>query len=119
MKEVDEIIERYQSEYDGEGSENVYVVKFDKVDYISEYSFITDSSAFDKNYASTDYTVDNGNVTMVTYRKGDHKVSFLLNYNNFSVTVKLNGVSEPVVLDAYDCLNNNITCNWTGVIEKD
>ena len=27
--------------------------------------------------------------------------------------------TSTIVLDAYDCLNNNITCNWTGVIEKD
>ena len=89
MNTVDEIIETYESEYDGAGEENSYVVKFDKIEYSSVYSFITDSSAFDKDYVSTDYTVDNGNVTMVTYRKGDHKVSFLLNYNNFAVTVRL------------------------------
>ena len=29
-----------------------------------------------------------------------------------------NGNSK-IVLDAYDCLGNNITCNWTGVIEED
>ena len=27
--------------------------------------------------------------------------------------------TSTVILDAYDCLNNNITCNWTGIIEKD
>ena len=27
--------------------------------------------------------------------------------------------NSTIVLDAYDCLGNNITCNWTGVIEKD
>ena len=29
-----------------------------------------------------------------------------------------NGNSK-IVLDAYDCLGHNITCNWTGVIEED
>ena len=27
--------------------------------------------------------------------------------------------NSTIVLDAYDCLGNNITCNWTGVIEED
>ena len=27
--------------------------------------------------------------------------------------------THTVKLNAYDCLGNNITCNWTGVIEKD
>lgn len=27
--------------------------------------------------------------------------------------------NSTVVLDGYDCLGNNITCNWTGVIEED
>lgn len=27
--------------------------------------------------------------------------------------------NSTIILDAYDCLGNNITCNWTGVIEED
>lgn len=27
--------------------------------------------------------------------------------------------NSTIVLDAYDCLGNNITCNWTGIIEED
>ena len=27
--------------------------------------------------------------------------------------------NSTIVLDAHDCLGNNITCNWTGVIEED
>ena len=90
METVDSIITKYVLEYPGaEASEDSYVVKFNNIDYTSEYSFFTDSFAFDKDYEVTDYTIDNGNVSMVTYRKGDSKVSFLLNYNNFAVTVRL------------------------------
>ena len=87
---VDAIISAYTLEYAGaELEENSFVVSFDKIDYVSKYSYITDSAAFDKDYVRTDYTIDNGNVTMVTYRKGNDKVSFLINYNNFSVTIRL------------------------------
>lgn len=27
--------------------------------------------------------------------------------------------NSTIVLDAYDCLGNNITCNWTGIIEEE
>jgi len=86
-EKIDSIMKKYVDEYPP--SENSYVVTFDAIEYTSKYSFITDSFAFDKNYVTTDYTVDNGNVTMVTYRKGDSRVSFLINYNNFSVNVRL------------------------------
>lgn len=36
-----------------------------------------------------------------------------------SLTIKDNGNgTATVILDSYDCKNNHITCNWTGVIEK-
>ncbi len=99
IAEVDSIIDSYKKEYQGaETPENSYVVEFNSIEYVSQYSFITDSSAFDKDYVSTDYTMDNGNVTIVTYRKGDQKVSFLLNYNNFSVTVRLDA-NTVITLD--------------------
>lgn len=90
MKNVNSIIASYTSEYSGaEDPANSYVVSFDAIEYTSQYSFLTDSSAFDKEYVTTDYTIDNGSVCMVTYRKGDDVVRFLINYNNFSVTVRL------------------------------
>lgn len=37
-----------------------------------------------------------------------------------SVTITDNGNGEStIVLNSYDCHGNHITCNWTGVIEKD
>lgn len=30
-----------------------------------------------------------------------------------------NDGTHTVILDGYDFKGNNITCNWTGVIEKD
>ena len=33
--------------------------------------------------------------------------------------IKNSDGTHTVKLNAYDCLGNNITCNWTGVIEKD
>ena len=65
-------------------------------------AYITDSFALDSDYVYTDYTIDNGNVTMVTYKKGDSVVRFILNYNNYSVTVKLSE-TEEYTLDKYGC----------------
>lgn len=65
-----------------------------KVDYKSKYSYVTDSFATDKDYVETDYTCDNGNVVLVTYEKEENgvksTVTFILNYNLFSVKIKVN-----------------------------
>ena len=68
-----------------------------------DFSFyVTDSEATDKGaYKSTNYTVDNGNVVMVTYTKGTEKVNFILNYNSYAVTVRLNGEVLEVGSYAY------------------
>ncbi len=94
-KDVDEIIAKYESKYPGDDANgNSYVVNFSSIEYKSQYSYITDSCAFDKDYVYTDYTVDNGNVTMVTYKNGNSEVSFILNYNNYPVTVRLSAELE-------------------------
>ena len=79
-----------------------------KADYNVEYSsfvyptdvYRTDSYASDENYVYTNFTLDDGNVTMVTYKKGDSTVRFILNYNNFDVTVTLRD-GEVYHLGAY------------------
>lgn len=44
-------------------------------------------------YDRTDYTVDSGRIVLVTYAKGDSVVHFVLNYNTFDVTVRLQGIN--------------------------
>ena len=84
------LIASYEKAYPGaEDSAMTVPVVFAGFEYSSNYKFITDSFATDSNYDYTTYTVDDGNVTMVTYKSGDHVVRFILNYNNFSVCVKL------------------------------
>ncbi len=53
----------------------------------------TDSEATDgTNYVDTDYTLKDERLVMVTYRKPDGKlVRFILNYNLFDVTVRIDG----------------------------
>ncbi len=95
-KSLDALIKEYTDEYPGsEAEENNYVVVFDGIEYKSKYSYITDSAAFDKDYVKTAYTIDGGNVTMVKYRKGADEVVFFLNYNNFTVNIRLD--SETVI----------------------
>ena len=98
-EKLDAIKEKYENEYHTT-SESVNVV-FEEVEYSSKYSYITDSSAFDKNYVYTDYTIDNGKVVMVTYSNGTDDVVFLLNYNSFPVTVRL-GEGREYNLSKYD-----------------
>ncbi len=68
-----------------------------------DFSFyVTDSEAIDtEGYKSTNYTIDNGNVVMVTYKKGTETVNFILNYNSYAVTVRMNGEQIPVGSYAY------------------
>ena len=106
---VDALILSYENEYCGaEDEANTVNVSFADFKYgvdefTTKYTYITDSLAQDKNYVETDYTIDNGNITMVTYRNGDDIVRFILNYNSFDVVVKL---SETVTyeLSAYGCV---------------
>ena len=66
-----------------------------------DFSFyVTESEATDtKGYKNTNYTVDNGNVVMVTYKKGTETVNFILNYNSYAVTVRMNG--EQILVGSY------------------
>ena len=107
-EKVTAIAESYEAYYNGaEDASNNVDVEFGGADfeygtdeYKTKYSYITDSNALDKDYVYTDYTIDNGNVTMVTYKKGTSVVRFILNYNSYKVTVKLSD-SESYTIDAY------------------
>ena len=62
--------------------------------------YVTSSEASNKaEYQKTHYTIDNGNVVMVTYKKGTETVNFILNYNSYDITVRMNG--ELVVVKSY------------------
>ena len=83
----------FETEYAGT-SENPAVVSFGRVEYTTEYDYVTDSFATDgKNYDYTEFTVDNDLVTMVTYydRVTGDTVYFLINYNIYEVNVNLGG----------------------------
>lgn len=88
--EVDSLIKSYTDMYCGDDANgNSFVATVSEIEYKSKYSYITDSGAFDKDYVKTEYTIDNGNVAIVTYKNGDSEVKFILNYNNYSVNVRL------------------------------
>ena len=106
---VEEVIVKYETEFAGAADEsNNVVVVFDDFEYgtekySSKYTYITDSFAQDEDYVETDYSITNGNVTMVTYRLGDDVVRFILNYNSFDINVKLSA-TETYELSAYGCV---------------
>ena len=90
---VDAVIKEYTDIYNKETGEEVAVTADDIRGYVSQYNYMTDSIATDKNYHKTDFTCDNGNVVMVTYEREvdgvKDTVVFLLNYNIFSVKIKV------------------------------
>ncbi len=100
VKEFDKIVAKYESEYSAENAENIHSISFNSFVYETNYSYLTDSFAFDENYVYTDFTCDNGNVVMVTYKKGDDVKQFILNYNNYSVEVRLDK-DNICTVDAY------------------
>ena len=99
-KQIDAVIAKYEAEYPAGGT-NPYVVSFDSIEYSSQYAYITESLATDgKDYVYTDYTSDINNIAMVTYSNGTDSVSFILNYNIYSVTVNL-GNGETYTIDKF------------------
>lgn len=94
VQEIANVIAKYTSSYKNEGG---YEIKLDAIDYVSEYDFLTDSYAADEDYDYTAFTADD-NLVLVTYSNGEREVSFILNYNVYSVNVKLDGVqiNEPI-----------------------
>ncbi len=88
--DIDAVIAKYTAEYPGAANaEDNYEVSFDALEYNSKYSYITDSATFDEDYVRTEYTIDNGNVVMVTYAKGEEMYTFFLNYNSYTVNIRL------------------------------
>ncbi len=87
------------------GAEPGREVVFDHVEkYESKHNYITDSYSTDGvKYVETQYTLDNYNVVMVTYRdpKNGHEVKFVLNFNIYSVIVNIEG-EDAFVLGKYE-----------------
>ena len=82
-----------------------YYYKSEAVDspYKSQYSLVTGSVSDDDTYMYTDYTSDDANVVVVTYRRasdGD-TVKFILNYNTYAVNVTLGGKQYTLSKYAY------------------
>ena len=90
IAKLDAVIAKYENEYKGHTDESLNVtVGINSIDYVSKYDYYTSSQATDEEYDFTDYTLDNGKVVVVTYKKGDSTVKFVLNYNIYSVNVRL------------------------------
>ncbi len=104
-KTIKAVIDGYATQY-SEGSEQVTLKADDVNDYKSKYAYITDSTMTAKDYVVTDFTCDNGNVVMVTYERevdGNKETTvFLLNYNVFSVKIKLDGLAYEKLADLCD-----------------
>lgn len=103
-----------------------------------QFDLITDNKSQDGDFDGK-YTISNtpGKMVMMagfTNNYAQSVGSWLYEYGGSSATGYANyamlksGTAEfinngdgthTVKLNAYDCLGNNITCNWTGVIEED
>ncbi len=69
------------------------------LDYETQYHYVTSSdSQSGAAYETTDYTLADGSIVLVTYSDGTHLYRFLLNYNTFSVRLNFGG--ETIELPA-------------------
>ena len=101
-KKLAAIVDSYTTQYPGSENAalNVEVAIGAMDEYASEHSFFTLSDCLDgDDYVVTDYTLDNGKVAIVTYQKGESTVRFILNYNIYTVNVRLDG--KVYTLDKY------------------
>ena len=92
--ELDSLINELYGEYNNADDVDPIVVSVNAVDDYennTQLHYVTDSSALDDDYSYTDFSLDDGSIVMVTYSNGTDSVRFILNYNIFSVTVRLNG----------------------------
>ena len=102
-KAYGEIEQYYTAKFSGdsENAENDSIVEIDElVGYESKYSFATTSDGLDEDYIKTAYTLDNNKVVIVTYSNGEKTVRFILNYNIYTVDVRIDGVIYT--LDKYE-----------------
>lgn len=102
-KAYGEIEQYYTAKFSGdsENAENDSIVEIDEiVGYESKYSFATTSDGLDEDYTKTAYTLDNNKVVIVTYSNGEKTVRFILNYNIYTVDVRIDGVIYT--LDKYE-----------------
>ena len=102
---INNVLSKYTSVYNKDGGVEVTVTS-DDISYKSKYKYVTDSIGTDDNYAKTDFTCDNGNVVMVKYEKVENGVKdtvvFILNYNIFSVKIKVDTTVHSNVAEYCD-----------------
>ncbi|MBQ8689597.1 MAG: hypothetical protein IJ515_04460 [Clostridia bacterium] len=108
-KKLDEVVATYVAEYpevEGATHATIAIAGLDDPNYESKYSYTTSSDCLaGDEYNYTDYTLDNGKVVIVTYKKGNEEVRFLLNFNIYTVNVNVDG--KIVTLNKYQYQNLN------------
>ncbi len=67
------------------------VAEIGDFDYTPKHNYFTTSDGLDSDYMTTESTVSDGTVVMVTYSNGKDNVSFILNFNIFAVNVRMDG----------------------------
>ena len=133
----------YEGDYWGTGYSNYTIYIMNKsAGYVYgdtlQFDLVTDNTKQDGSFAGK-YTISDkpGKLVMVAgftnkyaqavgswfYEYGGSSASGYKNYamikSGTAEFIANNDGTYTVKLDAYDYKNNNITCNWTGIIEKD
>ncbi len=94
-------IRAFMAENTAEVNSVDFVAKIEDVNYTPKSSYFTTSHCLDENYRSTESTVSNGTVVMVTYSNGTDTVRIIINYNVFAVEARLDGNMGTVRLEKY------------------
>ena len=113
------LVEKYTTRYSGANyaAPVTLAITADDVVYETKYNYVTDSVATDSDYDYTDFTCDNGNVVMVVYRDaatGD-QVVFILNYNVFSVDIRIDNTIDPTLADGESKVITLGACKYAKV----
>lgn len=101
-KSIDTVIAKYETP-DAEVNRNTYtigsdtynfIVNVDTIEYIPNYNITEAESTED--YTPTEYTIGDGSIVLVTYKNESQTVRFVINYNLYDITVKIDGVKRTV-----------------------
>lgn len=109
---TDTLDEAYVAELDAymntvENAAADIVIPIGTIEYDSEYRYFTRSDSLTDlhSYVATWSTIDDHSVVLVTYSNGTEAVRFLLNYNRFSVDVRIDGQMYHLSKYGYQKLN--------------
>ena len=117
---IDKVINKYNKAYPQHNDSLIVNLDADYLadkTYESSYNYVTDSVANADDYKATDFTCDNGNVVIVTYKDSSSgkTVKFILNYNGFDVDVRLDSSIDSSITSGTTVVRTISKCGFIKI----